>query len=401
MSQGQPFPLTEESIFAHFSQEDRELLLSDTLTGRWWYEGFTLLLRCFREDKNLTSAGRQRVEARLVDVLKNRLAISRRLRSVDLSKFSIKRPIFIIGPCRTGTSFLQELLFQDPQNTSLMYYEVLHPVVDVATVGTDPRILEEEQAQASMNETVPQMKSIHKMEAGSPYEGHHLFENIGVFKAPAFQGGNSGEYVTWYEARTNEEMAEAYRFHKLQTQLILNGRAAASSSRRMVFKENYHSLYLDAILKVYPDAIFVHTYRNPCTSLASLCSLRETYKLLAYEQCDIDLEQLGREVLNWAFLHGGTEMMKFRKNHPDLEHRFVDIAFDDLVTSPLNAVKKIYDHFGLELTDQGKDNMEAYVKENPQNKHGRHKYDLKRYHLTEEEVLGHFKEYVEEYKIPC
>ncbi|XP_013397954.1 uncharacterized protein LOC106164554 [Lingula anatina] len=242
---------------------------------------------------------------------------------------------------------------------------------------------------------------MHTEEAIGPEEDHALFDNIGLFKENMFQGNNCIEYLNWFEARTSDEMVEVYRFHKQQTRLILHSRGAVNSDRQMVFKDNFHSLYLDALLKVYPEAIFVHTYRNPSASVASLCSVVEALKHLIYEEHGIDLKQLGREVLNWSFFHGGMEMMNFRRNHPDLEHRFIDIAYDDLVTSPMDAVKKIYDHFGLGLSDQGKDNMEAYVMENPQNKYGRHKYDLRRYHLTEEDVLKHFKEYVEEYKIPC
>ncbi|XP_013397938.1 uncharacterized protein LOC106164539 [Lingula anatina] len=252
-----------------------------------------------------------------------------------------------------------------------------------------------------MYATRPEFKTAHYFEATGPEEDHYLFFNIGVFKDYTLQLCNYGEYIKWMQARNNYEIIEAYHFHKQQTQLILHGRESPNNDLQVVFKENVHSLYLDALLKVYPDAIFVHTYRNPCTSVASLCSLLEKIKPVSSEEHDVDLKQIGRKVLRNSYFHGGIEMMKFRKNHPELEHRFIDIAYDDLVISPMDVVKKIYAHFGLELTDQGKANMEGYVKENPQNKYGRHEYDLKRFHLTKEEVLEHFKEYIEEYKIPC
>ncbi|XP_013405671.1 uncharacterized protein LOC106170373 [Lingula anatina] len=257
------------------------------------------------------------------------------------------------------------------------------------------------QAKARMYVTSAAFKTMHRYEAGGPEEDFYLFHNIGVFKDCAFQLSDCREYVKWMEARTNDEMLEAYRFHKQQTQLILHSREFLNSDLRMVFKENFHSLYLAVALKVYPDAIFVHTYRNPSTTVASLCSVRENFKLLTYEKDDVDLKQIGREVLGNSFCHGGIQMMNYRKHNPELEHRFIDIAYDDLATSPMDVVKKIYDHFGLELTDEVTEKMEAYVKENPKNKYGCHEYDLNRYHLTKDEVLKHFKDYVEEYKIPC
>ncbi|XP_013400426.1 uncharacterized protein LOC106166414 [Lingula anatina] len=221
-------PLTEDSLLRDLSLNDQRLLLSDSLTGRWWYQGFTQLLKCYREDDTCSVDGRMGIERRWKEILKNRLAISRRLPNVDLTKYPIKEPIFIIGPMRTGTTFLQNLLYQDPRNTSPLSYELMCPVeenTDAVNAGKDLHVLMFSSLLDAAYRVKRLRKNIHNIQAKSPHECFHLFDNMGIFKL--YQGviGNTGPFRDWVRARTKEEMVEAYRFHRLQLQLILIARA--------------------------------------------------------------------------------------------------------------------------------------------------------------------------------
>ncbi|XP_013379982.1 uncharacterized protein LOC106151315 [Lingula anatina] len=396
-------PLTEESLLAKLSPEDRSRLLSDNLTGKWWYKGWATLLKCYREDEDLTMAGRMIIETRWTEVLQNRLAIARKLPLVDVSKCPIQRPIFIIGPCRTGTTFLLNLLYQDPNNTSPRYYETMHPVVETPILieREDPRVEAERKALTQMYEAVPKVKVMHNIVADNPYECYRLMDNCGIFKANTFLANNPEEYLAWLSSLSEEEKEDAYRFHKLQIQLILLARGSDDTNKQLVFKESTHSLYLDAILKVYPDATFIHTYRDPCETIASLCSMAATYKGLAYDPASLDLKKIGENMVAIPLFHSGLNMMAFRKSHPEEEHRFCDIAYSDIVKDPLNVVKRIYDRFGLELTAEGEAIMAAYIKDNPQNKYGRHHHSLERYQLTKEYILDYFNEYIEFSEVRC
>ncbi|XP_013414629.1 uncharacterized protein LOC106176691 [Lingula anatina] len=392
-------PLTEDSLLRDLSLNDRRLLFSDNLTGRWWYQGFTQLLKCYREDATCSVDGRMGIERRLKEILNNRLAISRRLPNVDLTKCPIKEPIFIIGPMRTGTTYLQNLLYQDPRNTSPLFYELMCPVeenTDAVNAGKDPRVLMFSFFLDVALRGKRMFKNIHNVQAKSPHECFHLFNNMGIFKF--YQGviGNTGPYRDWVRARTKEEMVEAYRFHRLQLQLILLARNSASHDQHVILKDSMHGLYLDAILAVYPDAMFIHTYRNPCKSLASVCSLFQHHTTCAYDPKDI-----GRDVLDDPLLHAGNEILEFRKNHPHQEHRFVDIDYEHLVRAPIDTVRQIYDKFGLDLSEQAEAKMKEYIKENPQNKYGRHHYDLEPYGLKEEEIFEKFRDYIENFNIQC
>ena len=60
--------------------------------------------------------------------------------------------------------------------------------------------------------------------------------------------------------------------------------------------------------------------------------------------------------------------------------------YTDLVKDPIKITRKIYQKFGMDLTPQAEENMLQYLRENPQNKYGRHQYSLEQYGLTYDDV---------------
>tara|TARA_R110002050_G_scaffold214044_1_gene350294 strand:+ start:382 stop:672 length:291 start_codon:yes stop_codon:yes gene_type:complete len=79
-------------------------------------------------------------------------------------------------------------------------------------------------------------------------------------------------------------------------------------------------------------------------------------------------------------------MIEYRDVHPEQENQFFDLQYQDFVKDPIAAAKNIYNYFGLEYTDEFEENMKTYLANNPQGKHGRAKYTLEEYGLTEQMV---------------
>ena len=86
-----------------------------------------------------------------------------------------------------------------------------------------------------------------------------------------------------------------------------------------------------------------------------------------------------------------------RNKLPD--NNFFDIQYNDLVANPINVVEAIYDNFSLEHSDQFHYNMEKYLKENPQNKFGKHNYSLEEHDLTDDQLLNTFSSYIDKYGV--
>ena len=86
-----------------------------------------------------------------------------------------------------------------------------------------------------------------------------------------------------------------------------------------------------------------------------------------------------------------------RDRDPD---RFIDVRFDDFAADNMAAIRQIYSHFSLPLSDEAQATMSAHARSNPRGKHGAHQYDLEKYGLTIERVKERFAAYIERFDLP-
>ncbi len=123
------------------------------------------------------------------------------------------------------------------------------------------------------------------------------------------------------------------------------------------------------------------THRDPVKVLASCASFTEVLRG-PFTDC-LDRNELGDEVTRrWE--KGAKLGIQFRRGNADLEGRFLDVWYADLVREPMAVIRQIYDHFEMVLTDDAERAMRRFLAENPQNKSGVHRYSLETYGLDRE-----------------
>ncbi len=66
------------------------------------------------------------------------------------------------------------------------------------------------------------------------------------------------------------------------------------------------------------------------------------------------------------------------------EQQFFDLQFKDITTDPVSAIRSMYEYFDFELTEEKTDAMQHYLDNRPRDKHGKHKYTLAQFGLSEE-----------------
>jgi hypothetical protein len=101
-----------------------------------------------------------------------------------------------------------------------------------------------------------------------------------------------------------------------------------------------------------------------------------------------------REVELWA--EGIERAMAVRRQHPD---RYVDVYFSDFATRPMETIRSIYARCGLTLSDGAAAAMQRWLAENPQHKHGEHKYSLEGTGVSEDDIRRRFAAYIELYRL--
>lgn len=348
-----------------------------------WREGFRLLLRCYDEEARLTPFGRTLARGALVGVLAARALSEGGWRSrPGCLEQPIRRPIFILGLPRTGTTALHFLLAQDPDNQVLDFWlaGAPGPRPPREQWPSDPRFTAAARALRSMYWLDPDLKAIHLMTVDGPEECRHLLSQS--FTDDTFDSNATvPSYTKWF---ADQDMAPVYARHRDVLRLI----GSTTPERRWVLKYPAHIRHLDRVLETYPDACFVQTHRDPARVLPSLCSLVTGWRRL-YEE-EVDADAVGRWQLDmWAELME-TGIEKRRAARPE---QFYDLHFRDVVGDPVAAVKRIYDHFGFALSPEGERAMRAWHADNPQGKHGGHRYAPEDFGLSEPMMADRFAAY--------
>ena len=107
----------------------------------------------------------------------------------------------------------------------------------------------------------------------------------------------------------------------------------------------------------------------------------------------VDPQQIGQEALSqWS--QAVQLFMNFRDSQATNNSQFYDMLYANFSQNPIEAIRKMYAHFGLTLTNRAEQNMKEFSKKNFKHKHGEHRYSLSQYGLNEAQISSHFKTYM-------
>lgn len=381
-------PLEEHSVL----DAARRATHLDDFGDEAFREPLRMLLRDLDTASRLTFLGRVVARHDMVGLLANRLRLEDdRRRNPGIAAEEIRRPLFIVGLPRTGSTLLHHLLAQDPASRVAQAWEVMCPSPPPAReqYETDPRIARAARQLKWLDTLTPDFKAIH------PTGAQLALECIAIM-SPSFL---CWRFNTMYRVPTYQEWLESqdflptYAFHRRFLQQ-LQWRAPAG---HWVLKAPSHMLAFDALLHTYPDANIVQTHRDPLTVLASAASL--TAVLYGGFTDEPDLAEIGREVARrWTM--GIERALHVRGSGRVAGERFIDVHYHDLVQDPLAVVRRIYAHFGLPLSEMAQARMSRYLADNPKDKHGAHQYSLEAFGLDADALSRCFKAYREHFGIP-
>jgi hypothetical protein len=354
-------------------------------------DGLSVLLQSYDEESHLNPFGRWMVRQQLTGVLRGRLECEKwRKQKPEIFGGEIRRPIFILGLPRTGTTALHSLVAEDPANQALEYWLAASPKPRPPRDqwDKDPRFKEAAQGLGLTYWLDPSLKAIHLLTADGPEECRLLLQH--TFRDDSFECNSTvPSYSKWYASC---DMRPAYRRHKELLKLV----GAASPERRWVLKYPAHLRWLRALLEVYPDACIVQTHRDPARVLPSLCSLIAGWRGI-YED-DPDRRAIAAWVVElWA--RTMDDAMEARRELG--EERFFDIGFRETVSDPATAVGRLYAHFGIDYAPETEARLREWQLAHPQHKHGEHKYSAADFGLVPGAMRERFAAYIDRFAIPA
>lgn len=338
------------------------------------------LLASCRQTGGLSTAGIGVLEKVVVRHLVNGIRVA----SAPLTPSPPDVAVVVTGLPRTGTTLVHNLLALDPRWRVLRLWEALSPVPGAGEAGSPAtRIAAAEAWLARARAQAPEMQSIHAVSAEGPEECDALLQNSfasqhldDLFDARA--------YSRWlYQADLHTEYAD----HARQLSLIQAG-TADRAPRPWALKSPSHLAHLDALLATYPDALVVHCHREPVEAVSSWASLVRAVRRPYVDE--LTPKEVGRECLRRSAV--ATERALAVRRDVGDDH-FVDVAYHSLVVDPIRSIREIYARMQRPLAPPVEARMSAWVVENPQHKHGRHRYDPAQFALDEARVHAELRPY--------
>ena len=259
-------------------------------------------------------------------------------------------PIFILGHWRSGTTLLHELLALDIEQLAYPNtFEVMSPQTFLSTEPLLSRWLAK---------LVPDRRPMDNMQlkVNSPQEDEFaiaLMTLQSYYLALSFPDAEQHyeRYLTLENLTPDELQHWQHKFLWFLQKLTFK------YQRPLVLKSPPHTARIRLLLKLFPQAKFIHIHRHPYDVFQSMRHYFHTAGWLTYLQKP-DLEVLDQAILRRYRLLYDAYFAQRNLIPPD---QFYEVSFSALEQDPISEVKQIYHQFQLSYSDTLNARLRSYL----------------------------------------
>jgi len=268
-----------------------------------------------------------------------------------LEGVEIPQILFIIGHFRSGTTFLHYLMGQD---RNLAYVSTLETMAPEVFLGSEKLFSE------MVKKRLPGKRPMDDLEmhAGLPYEEEYAIANMCL----------QSFYHAWYFPRKwdyyfrkyvlFEGVSEREKNRWRNTYIRLLKKIAYRHDGKMILlKSPVNTGRIKELLEIFPDAKFLHIYRNPYRVYLSTWKLyRKILPIFSLQH--IDMEELDRHILTF---YRETYKKYLRERHIIPDGNLVEISYETFYTNPLHNLEAIYDELHIGNFQQAEPHFRKFL----------------------------------------
>ena len=279
--------------------------------------------------------------------LMEQMFYGRRIKEAEITE----PPIFIIGHWRTGTTHLHNLLCQDPNLGYVTLFQTLAP----SSYFVSRRVL-----RPILNYIIPEKRHMDNLPLGTdlPQEEEMVLPNLcphsfylGLY-FPRHMRQLFREYVL-FDGISETNLSE---WQKTYLQ-VLRVATLHSGGKRLVLKNPTITGHLRHILRIFPDAKFIHICRSPYEIFKSTVHFhRSTFDIVSLQ--NIDDQEIEENVLIF-FRELMTRYFEEKSSVPS-DH-LCEVRFEDLEKQPLEVLSRIYRELELPGWDIALPHFQSYL----------------------------------------
>lgn len=286
--------------------------------------------------------------------------IDRRFNTVEIEN----DPVFIIGHWRSGTTHLHNILCQDPQMAYTSTYQSVFPDTLFNKAG---RFLFEGFARL----LIPGTRKGDNVTLGMELPQEEEFA-LGAKTPLCF-------YYFWmFPKKLKQFYLSSIRFEHADKdileaweqdyQLLIKKALKNTGKERFLSKNPPNTGRVEQLLKLFPNARFIHIHRNPIEVYLSTRNF--FHKMLPHLQLqkidDRDLDNHIFELYKTIMHDYSAQKEMIPKGH------LIEISFDALEKDPLSCIENIYQSISLSGYEEAKGPILKYLKKMKNYKKNRH-----------------------------
>ena len=268
-----------------------------------------------------------------------------------IKQYKFKRsPIFIIGHWRSGTTHLHNLLCKDTNHGFVTTYQGVFPN-NLKSKWIFKTFMEMKIPKTRPSDNV-------KLSADFPQEEEFALGNMTdatfyhFFYFPSLNDQLYEKFV-----RLNGISASAKNLLKKKYYELLVKAAFNTHKEQLIVKNPLNTGKINLLLEMFPDAKFIHIYRNP---IITYLSTNRFYRSLLPAT---HLEDYKEAYISEKIIQNYKNLMNdyFETKHLIPEENLIEIKFEEFERNNLFHLKEIYDRFGLESWEEAERHFKAYA----------------------------------------
>jgi len=274
------------------------------------------------------------------------LAYRKKLKAVK-----IKNPVFILGHPRSGTTFLHYVMSRDPAFGYCTTVQAMIPHLFLSWSGFFSGLL---------SKALPEKRPMDNLKMGTalPKEEEFALAGYGAesivtgYYFPKNFSRNFKRNVLFHDNPSGEKKWKKNFDHFLRKLALANG------EKTLLLKSPANTARVKEILSLYPDAKFIHIYRNPYEVYQSHLHLfKKLLPMLSFQQ--VKDEQLEETVFE-TYIQIHEKYFAEKSLVPP--GNLVEVRYEDFIAEPLKHLDIIYRSINPEGFESAKPFFEEELK---------------------------------------
>ncbi|MDB4334849.1 sulfotransferase [bacterium] len=252
-------------------------------------------------------------------------------------------PIFVVGNWRTGTTFLHQLLSVDEQFTTPTVYQVSNP---------DHFLISKKYYQPIMSKALGSKRPMDNVKIGIDEPQEEEYALLKLCKNTPLEQMIFANGKRFFLDEISDYTPKGFA----ESMLALVKKLNWSTGKSVLFKNPFHSFRIAQLMQLFPQAKFIHIYRNPNDVIPStqhMWNVVGTQNLLKGKWLAPTVSSVAN-LYNKILIEVRSQLAQLNSNQS------VEITFEELEKSPSQTIQKVYEKLGLSFTDQYNTELRAY-----------------------------------------